>query len=302
MKIVTFLLSWSFLLFAEDALLYDPHQVGEDSLHTALSFYPLHSGDEWRYKITTYEVGPNPSISYATRKVTGDTIMPNGETYFIVNELFGIGRSVRFERIDSTDNVVRFYEHDESDEKDVAVYPLFYRDTTFIWYDDMDIPLQVTFQDSALYLIKDWLLLETYFLENSLGVTYYSISEGGESNYALIGAIIDGKSWGTYSALGEGRTDPESFVLLNNYPNPFNPTTTIRYSVGAYCNTPQQSQRIDLSVYNLLGQKVATLVSKKQTPGNYEIEWNSTGFASGIYYYQLVAGEYREVRKMIILR
>ena len=88
---------------------------------------------------------------------------------------------------------------------------------------------------------------------------------------------------------------PSTFELAQNYPNPFNPTTAIGYQLSAV-------SQVDLSVYNLLGQKVATLVDKKQNAGRYQIEWDAGDFASGVYYYQLVAGEFREVKKMILLR
>jgi pectate lyase len=57
---------------------------------------------------------------------------------------------------------------------------------------------------------------------------------------------------------------------------------------------------VNLSIFNLNGQKVATLVNKKQPAGNYQVQWDASGFAAGIYYYQLVAGNYREVKKMIL--
>ena len=59
---------------------------------------------------------------------------------------------------------------------------------------------------------------------------------------------------------------------------------------------------MDLGVYNSLGQKVATFVSEKQNAGNYQVEWVATGLASGVYYYQLKAGEFQEVKKMVLVR
>jgi hypothetical protein len=58
---------------------------------------------------------------------------------------------------------------------------------------------------------------------------------------------------------------------------------------------------VELSVYNLLGQKVAMLVSEKQVAGAYQVKWNAAGFASGIYFYKLSAGKYEKVMKMILL-
>ena len=88
---------------------------------------------------------------------------------------------------------------------------------------------------------------------------------------------------------------PLSFVLEQNYPNPFNPTTMIKYELRV-------TNEVDLSIYNVLGQKVATLVSQKQRAGSYQIEWDAGGFASGVYYYVLKAGEFRDVKKMVYIK
>jgi flagellar hook assembly protein FlgD len=80
-----------------------------------------------------------------------------------------------------------------------------------------------------------------------------------------------------------------------NYPNPFNPNTVINYELPT-------TNIVELSIYNLLGQKVATLVSERKAAGDHQVEWDATGFSSGIYYYQIRAGEFQAVRKMILLR
>jgi TolB-like protein len=85
------------------------------------------------------------------------------------------------------------------------------------------------------------------------------------------------------------------FHLYQNYPNPFNPLTAISWQLAV-------DSHVELSVYNVLGEKVATLVSKKMNPGNHSYIFGAENLASGIYYYQLVAGDYREVKKMILLR
>jgi hypothetical protein len=85
------------------------------------------------------------------------------------------------------------------------------------------------------------------------------------------------------------------FHLYQNYPNPFNPTTAIGYRLSVIGN-------VDLRIYNALGEKVATLVSEKQGTGEHTVEWDASGFASGLYYYTITAGEFRDVKKMILLR
>jgi photosystem II stability/assembly factor-like uncharacterized protein len=90
-----------------------------------------------------------------------------------------------------------------------------------------------------------------------------------------------------------------TFRLEQNYPNPFNPKTIINYELPI-------TNYIDLSVYNLIGQKVATLVSQKQPAGRYQVEWDASGYASGVYIYRLSAkGKAQSVvqaKKLILLR
>jgi Tol biopolymer transport system component len=95
------------------------------------------------------------------------------------------------------------------------------------------------------------------------------------------------------TAISATETKPNKFHLAQNYPNPFNPKTVIRYSLPI--NT-----HAELSVYNLLGQKVATLLAEKQVPSTYQVEWDATAFASGIYIYRLQAGHFTAWNKMIL--
>jgi len=84
--------------------------------------------------------------------------------------------------------------------------------------------------------------------------------------------------------------------LFQNYPNPFNPLTTIHYELPI-------TDYVRLTIFNLLGQKVATLVSKKQAAGTYQVEWDARGFASGVYYYRLSTEKgFVYTRKLILLK
>ncbi len=88
---------------------------------------------------------------------------------------------------------------------------------------------------------------------------------------------------------------PLEFALYQNYPNPFNPVTTIAYSVRERC-------RVQLRVFDLLGQEVATLVDKVQEPGRYRIRFSAQGLPSGVYLVAIQMGPYRATRKMIVLK
>ncbi len=93
---------------------------------------------------------------------------------------------------------------------------------------------------------------------------------------------------------------PSSFELEQNYPNPFNPTTTIPYSLSVWAT-------VKLTIYNLVGQKVATLVNKEHQPGTYSVQWDGKDesgsvVASGVYTYRLETLETTEIRKLVLIR
>ena len=88
---------------------------------------------------------------------------------------------------------------------------------------------------------------------------------------------------------------PKEFSLNQNYPNPFNPSTTIKYSLPV-------DARVQIIVYDILGKEVAELVNENKPIGNYEINFNASELASGIYFYKIQAGRFVETRKMILMR
>ena len=88
---------------------------------------------------------------------------------------------------------------------------------------------------------------------------------------------------------------PAVFLLEQNYPNPFNPTTSIQYSIP-------QDGIVNLSVFNILGEKVVTLVNQNMKAGKYEVKFNASHYASGIYFYRIDIGQYSSVKKMILLK
>ena len=93
----------------------------------------------------------------------------------------------------------------------------------------------------------------------------------------------------------ENKSSPENYRLLQNYPNPFNPKTAISYQLSAVSD-------VELSIYNLLGQNVATLVSATQSAGSYNIEWDGAAFSSGVFFCRLEAGEFVKVIKLLLVK
>jgi hypothetical protein len=88
---------------------------------------------------------------------------------------------------------------------------------------------------------------------------------------------------------------PYTLTLAQNYPNPFNPKTTINYELPV-------SNKVELSIFNILGQKVVQLVSGNQQAGTYQVKWDASGFSSGIYFYRLKTENQLLIRKMMLLK
>ncbi len=120
-----------------------------------------------------------------------------------------------------------------------------------------------------------------------------NLSTGG----AYKGYLRDLKFYSTFeiptSVSHQSSQTPESIVLLQNYPNPFNPGTTIRFRID-------RSSFVSLDVYDVLGQKVARLVSGELTAGEHEVRWSAEEYASGVYFCRLQAGNNTQIKKLIL--
>ncbi len=121
-----------------------------------------------------------------------------------------------------------------------------------------------------------------------------SVFTGGKYYYRL--KQIDNDGFCSYSNTVEINVAlPNKFTLFQNYPNPFNPSTVIRYSL-------QENEFVQLKIFDLLGREIATLVNKKQAPGNYSVQFNAENLPSGAYIYTLKAGNYFGTRKMSLVK
>ena len=88
---------------------------------------------------------------------------------------------------------------------------------------------------------------------------------------------------------------PHKFALYHNYPNPFNPATTIEFSIP-------ETQRVTLKVYNLMGQEAVTLVDGELQAGYHATKWHAGNMASGIYFYRLMSDKKAITQKMILMK
>ena len=103
---------------------------------------------------------------------------------------------------------------------------------------------------------------------------------------------------GSYSSVDPGDgTLPEEFNLYANYPNPFNPVTTIRFDVGS-----NSGNNTILRIYDITGRNITTLINRQLQTGTYEVRWDARGFPSGLYFSELISGTKRQTQKMILLK
>jgi len=100
------------------------------------------------------------------------------------------------------------------------------------------------------------------------------------------------------------KENPSSFLLENNYPNPFNPSTTIKYSIpnNSLQNRNASAIFVSLKVYDILGREVATLVNGQKSPGNYTVKFDGSKLVSGVYFYRMEAGSFSQTKKLLVLK
>ncbi len=141
-----------------------------------------------------------------------------------------------------------------------------------------------------------------------------NVTESGMYSYRLKQIDIDGSY--EYSKVVEVNIgSPAKFELMQNYPNPFfaessgNPTTTIKYSIPSVIARSEATKQshdfasnVQLNVYNILGEEIATLVNEKQSPGNYSVQFDASNLPSGVYFYTLRVGDFIATKKMILLK
>jgi len=145
----------------------------------------------------------------------------------------------------------------------------------------------------AIY-VTDGLLEDLEYWSEKFGFL-----QGGDYYY-LKGCIIDGILYGDTSTVTDVKDEQggitfEDYFLSQNYPNPFNPTTTIKYQIP-------QSSNVKIEVFDILGRVVKILANEQKAAGRYEIKFDASSLASGIYYYRIKANEFIQTKKMLLIK
>ena len=189
----------------------------------------------------------------------------------------------------SNDNVTLSWNHNE--EEDLSGYRVYYG------------------LASGQYDFMEEANLDTFFTVLDLdNVTYYFAvtaydTAGNESDFSEEVSCVPGEKVDISDDAGRSPRIPRSFDLSQNFPNPFNPSTTIRFSLAG--NRGDESVHTTLKIYSWRGREIRTLVDEERPPGEYLAHWNgenSNGvrMASGTYLYRLHAGAYSSTRKMVL--
>ncbi|MBK7981837.1 MAG: T9SS type A sorting domain-containing protein [Ignavibacteriae bacterium] len=185
--------------------------------------------------------------------------------------------------------------------------------TTYLY----DIFNNKTSKESYYYTNGNWIKsgFELYKFSNStLDSIESKYNSEGSEYYGDTGFYILGPTDKSYQIYGtkfklyfnkltnvsESHSIQDKFQLYQNYPNPFNPTTKIKYSIPS--NVKNEAPNVKLIVYDILGREVQIIVNQKQSPGNYEVDFNANYLSSGIYFYKIQAGNYFDTKKMIFMK
>ena len=262
---------------------------------SAQGFYPLNQDDLWQYEIYD-EGGLSGRFSVV---VLGDTILQNGNRY----QYFS--RSITSRYLRQEKNKVFAYSEYDTSEFVLFDFTASIQDTISrsMHQDSSDyIMLYSKYYDSqygqSVWIFEEHsgsMTIQRWTVVDSLGVVRWE----GELTpyYVLSGARINGViRYGIISNIsGDKFLDVNHFSLYQNYPNPFNNSTAINISIGL-------PSYVSLSMFNSLGQKVATLFQGYLKVGQYLYNWDASSMSSGIYFCRLDAYQYSNTMKLIFLK
>ncbi len=242
--------------------------------------------------------------------------MPNGHKYFRINPNY-----VYFKDFIRADSVGIYYYDIRNNREwlffkydlELGAYSYPNSDHVSIAYDrdptDSTWYIKIyKWADYNMFLFGDSTRVIRYFYDTGLDDSYFiTISpkygfigiqaSAVQATYyqSLLGCTISGITYGILTAINEEKRLPNKFQLLQNYPNPFNPSTTIIYSII-------RENFVTLNIYDILGQKVSTLVNQQQRAGTYKVTFDGSNLSSGIYFYQLHSGNFQVVKKMLLMK
>jgi hypothetical protein len=265
--------------------------------------FPLEIGNRWdfnNYYVENYITHQEESSVEIVKK---DSIMPNGIKYFLLE---GRGSFIPdwvridtnwifiYDTFDSTDNALFNFSAEVGDS--------FYNNKMGYWVslnkkDTVTIFNQETVRFSFVSYLGFDNINEAIF-SDKLGLLGGSNYFYGEVNYSVLsGCIIGDSTYGKLVSVDESSPNTVSlFNLFQNYPNPFNPNTKIQFFIP-------EAGKVKIDVFNILGQRVKNLLDKELQSGDYDVDFDGTGLASGMYIYTIeVKKKFFKARKMSLMK
>ena len=289
-------------------------------------YFPLKTGNKWFYYVI--ELGyPVPTYSIKALSVLNDTTV-NSRKYYKV-------KGYPFSNIDDTNTVLIRYDSINGLLKQSTMWThcnnesILFRlsaqigDSTGECYSGWQYTC-LNISDTFLFNQQTNVKAFGYFVNGhntasfhhnfikNIGLHYISrTSTGNQGIFGRIGElrgfILNGIVYGdTTSVIGISTISgnvPESFSLSQNYPNPFNPTTNFEFTIPLSRGVSEgRGVFVNLTIYDAMGRVVEILHNGELKPGTYKADWNASNFPSGVYFYKLIAVEFSETKKMILIK
>ena len=179
-----------------------------------------------------------------------------------------------FEKNDTTNIFYRYYTHYPN----LGYKVLKHTDSGF------SVPTVISFGDS----ISIYNIIVAEHNSTPIVYQYYDVDKA-------MWYLCSGEGSNIMSGIEDSKIDITEFILSQNYPNPFNPLTTIEYNIP-------QNNFVKITIYNLRGEKIKTLVNENKIVGNYSVVFDGSNFSSGIYFYRIEAGNYSNTKKLVLMK
>ncbi len=283
---------------------------------TLVDVFPLAVGNQWTYRyFTIFQQNGSPGILTITdsgRAIYSivSVIRAADSTRWIFrvrrdlihhrsipDSTYPVRDSSSFELVERHEAQHHLYRNQDPNPIHLDVFPFTreFTDTTRIYrYRKVGLGDTTTFRSAIPRGFPNPLFRSTFTYKKSEGQTRFRYNSGtldlyDAAEHFLLSSVI------TSADKTVEPTHPADFILYQNYPNHFNPTTEIRYQIS-------EVSHVTLNVFDLMGRKVATLVNEVKAQGEYEVQFDASNLSSGVYLYKLCTERHAIIRKMLLIR
>jgi len=283
---------------------------------TSVKYIPLSVGNKYIYLVQTIPIPTTSSRMKTT--ITKDTLIAGKKYFYFSNPPFFSSCWIRYDSLTgcvisySLTGVCPPYISDKivdsltSNINDLCTGCFF----SFYNYrkcvDTLNITLFGNYPTKRKSFYHDGMAVGNSIYARNFELFYFSGEEFGGTSYTLIGCMLNGIVYGdtTFTGIVNINSEiPDKFSLHQNYPNPFNPVTKIRFDIAQHTPYPlSRGENVTLIIYDITGREIQTLVNEKLIPGTYEVTFDGSNYTSGVYFYQLRSGDFKEVKRAVLIK